>query len=41
MGKLVYHKVVANYSSDLGTNIKTFDWEWDSVEFMEGKDEKL
>jgi len=40
-GDLSLHKVIADYSSDLGNEIKIFEWDWDSVNFMDGKDKEL
>lgn len=35
------HKVIADYSTDLGNSITVYDWDWDSVAFMDGKDKEL
>jgi len=40
-GELALHKVIADYSSNLGNEIKVFEWEWDSVNFMDGRDKEL
>lgn len=39
--ELSLHKIIADYSTDLGSSIKVFDWEWDSVNFMDGRDKEI
>ena len=40
-GDLTQHKLMSDYSNTLGSEIKQFDWEWDSVKFMDGQDDYL
>jgi hypothetical protein len=40
-GELKQHRLISDYSDSMGTTIKEFGWEWDSVKFMDGQDEYL
>jgi hypothetical protein len=35
-GELKKHRLISDYSDTLNTDIKTFEWNWDPVDFMEG-----
>ena len=40
-GELSLHKIVADYSSDLGNDIQLVEWDWEPTHFMDGKDQEL
>ena len=40
-GELEFHRLISDYSDTLGSEIKIYQWNWDSVAFLEGTEEKL
>lgn len=40
-GELHQHRLISDYSETFGTEIKIFEWNWDSTNFLEGSGEFL